>query len=80
MRRHAEADFRRENIERAAAAFGLDADADRDLLLGILADVAFPTLRLDGPWCVGLSQVSEEYRLPAKPLLTIWVSGRLIAK
>jgi hypothetical protein len=60
-----------------AAAFGLDADADRDLLLGILADIAFPTLRLDGPWCVGWARVSEEYRLPSKPLLEIWISGRM---
>jgi hypothetical protein len=47
-------------IERAAAAFGLDPDTDRDLLLGTLADIAFPMLRLDGPWWV------EEYRAPSK--------------
>jgi hypothetical protein len=80
LRRHAGPEFGRANIERAAAAFGLDADADRGLVLGVLADTAFPTLRLDGPWCVGLARVSEEYKLPSKPLLTIWVSGRLIAK
>jgi hypothetical protein len=40
------------NVERAATA-GLDPDADRDLLLGILADIVFPTLRLQGPRCVG---------------------------
>jgi hypothetical protein len=77
LRRDAGPEFGRENIERAAAAFSLDAQADRDLLLGILADIASPTLRLDGPWCVGWARVSEEYRLPSKPLLEIWISGRM---
>ena len=77
LRRNAGPEFGRENIERAAAAFGLDADADRDLLLRLLVDIAFPTLQLDGPWRVGWAAVPEEYRLPTKPLLEIWISGRM---
>jgi hypothetical protein len=44
LRRGAGPEFGRANIERAAAAFGLDAGTDRDLLLGILSD-SFPS------WC-----------------------------
>jgi hypothetical protein len=70
FRRHA-GHLRRDCIERACAAFNLNpaSATDLSLLLGIMADILFPTydLRPDAP---------PEYRQPKPPLVSIWISGR----
>jgi hypothetical protein len=71
MRRNSGPNFRWDEIENGARALNLDPASDTDLgiLLGILADVCFPTLQR-GP------HVNAAYRAPDPPLVSIWTSAR----
>jgi hypothetical protein len=78
MLRQVGADFREAEINRAAKALGLDlSDATQMLfLLGVACECLFPTLN-DNPF------EAVEYRHkrePDKPLLEIWISGRMASR